>query len=172
MNLRCFLQVTNENDDCFSIDSPDIGVHESICFATIPTELHPCILLFDGIDSLSGQSSLEISQKLLRFVGGRSKPLGIVDIVLITALYLFCNICCRGQVNCIPPTLHIRVVSLIPSNVGLGSFAAYSVCLSAAFLYCTGQVEWTAPSVCVVTSGDGVFQPAGRSFSVCRLINQ
>ena len=64
------------------------------------------------------------------------------------------------------------MVSQIPSNAGLGSSAAYSVCLSAAFLYCAGQVEWTASSVRVATSGDGVFQPAGRSFSDYRLINQ
>ena len=64
------------------------------------------------------------------------------------------------------------MVSQIPSNAGLGSSAAYSICLSAAFHYCTGQVEWTASSVRVATSVDGVFHPAGRSFSDYRLINQ
>ena len=98
--------------------------------------------------------------------------MGNVDIAFVTTIYLFCKNCSRGQVSCILPALHIRVVSQIPSNAGVGSSAAYSVCLSAAFLYCTGQVEWTESSVRVATSGDGVFQPAIRSFSDCHLINQ
>ena len=166
--------MTNENDYCFSIDSPDIGVHESISLTKIQTELLPCILPCDGFDSLSGLSSLEISQKLSRFIGGRSRPLGNFDIAFVAALYLFCNNCSRGQVNCILTALHIRVVSQIPSIARPCSSAAYSVCLSAAFLYCTGQVEWTASSVRVATSGDGVFPTdiSTWSFSDCRLINQ
>ena len=56
LNLGCFLQVTNENDDCFSIDSPDFGVHESISLTKLQAELLPYILPCDDIDSLSGLS--------------------------------------------------------------------------------------------------------------------
>ena len=41
--------MTNENDDCFSIDSPDIGLHESISLTKIQTDLLPCILPCDGL---------------------------------------------------------------------------------------------------------------------------
>ena len=69
-----------------------------------------------GIDSLSGLSSLEISQKLSRFIGGRSRPLGNVDIAFVTALYLFCNICSQGQVNWYDSTFELFHMHVAPFN--------------------------------------------------------
>lgn len=59
------------------------------------------------------------------------------------------------------PQLHIRLISQLPVGAGLGSSAAFSVCLAAVLLRYTGQIS---PSVHTTAEGRGDSTLTKRDF--------
>ncbi|XP_044296385.1 mevalonate kinase isoform X2 [Varanus komodoensis] len=132
LNLRTFLRMTLRNDGKVLLQLPNIGAR--LCWQT--SELRPLLVAFpDPADSQ--QPSPEQVAKLKEFVG-TTESAAAHSTAAVAFLYLYLAIASKDRVL---PSVGISVWSELPTGAGLGSSAAYSVCLAGALLSACGVIR-------------------------------
>ncbi|XP_048198752.1 mevalonate kinase isoform X2 [Perognathus longimembris pacificus] len=125
LNLRTFLRLQPQSNGKVSINLPNIGVK----WAWDVSELQLMDTSFlDQGDFIA--PSPEHVEKLKEAVGF-SDDCATTQLAVLAFLYLYLAICRKQRVL---PSLDITVWSELPTGAGLGSSAAYSVCLAASLL--------------------------------------
>ncbi|KAG9487055.1 hypothetical protein GDO78_007110 [Eleutherodactylus coqui] len=135
LNLRTFLRLKpNKNNSTVLINLPNIGTKLNWNIS----DLQALVPSFQ--DSLHSEAVGPSSEQLdiLKTLAGVSNGSRDTESLAVLAfLYLYLSIC--GQEL---PSLEIVVWSRLPTGAGLGSSAAYSVCLSAALLTASGKLAY------------------------------
>lgn len=133
LNLRTFLQIRPSNNGKVLIYFPNIGT--SLNWETV--RLRTLLTVFsDGLDE-SKSPSPEQMDALKEFAGITTELSATESLGTLAFLYLYLSISAKyGQI----PSVEIVVWSELPTGAGLGSSAAYSVCLAAALLTACGAI--------------------------------
>ncbi|XP_065424919.1 mevalonate kinase isoform X3 [Chrysemys picta bellii] len=133
LNLRTFLQIRPSNNGKVLICLPNIGT--SLNWETV--QLRTLLRAFsDGLDE-SKSPSPEQMDALKEFAGITTGLSTTESLGTLAFLYLYLSISAKyGQI----PSVEIVVWSELPTGAGLGSSAAYSVCLAAALLTACGAI--------------------------------
>ncbi|XP_043354219.1 mevalonate kinase isoform X6 [Dermochelys coriacea] len=133
LNLRTFLQIRPSNNGKVVICLPNIGTSLNWEAARLRTLL---TAFSDGLDE-SKCPSPEQMESLKEFAGITTGLSATESLGTLAFLYLYLSISAKyGQV----PSVEIVVWSELPTGAGLGSSAAYSVCLAAALLTACGAI--------------------------------
>lgn len=133
LNLRTFIKVKPHRDSTVFINLPNIGTK----LTWDVSELQPLLPRFRGDPEHEPVSPSSEQLDLLKTFAGF--PEGSKDTERLAALaflYLYLSICGRDIKG-----LNIVVWSQLPPGAGLGSSAAYSVCLAAALLTVSGRIS-------------------------------
>ncbi|XP_072335578.1 mevalonate kinase isoform X2 [Scyliorhinus torazame] len=138
LNLKTYLRIQPCSDQKVQLNLPNINVH---------LNWKPAALQFlqSAIDAdvLNPKTANQIQMDQLRLFAGI--PEGSTDtasISILCFLYLYSAISTSyGQI----PSLDILVWSELPIGAGLGSSAAYCVCLAAALLSASGAITCPVP---------------------------
>ncbi|KAJ7309860.1 hypothetical protein JRQ81_007934 [Phrynocephalus forsythii] len=134
LNLRTFLRMNARDDGKVLLQLPNIGTELSWDVV----QLRPLLAAFPDWTG-SEPPAPEQLEKLKEFVGTAGGPGGIHDVATVAFLYLYLSIAAQSGVL---PSVDIRVWSELPTGAGLGSSAAYSVCLAGALLSACGAVGY------------------------------
>ncbi|XP_042215548.1 mevalonate kinase-like isoform X2 [Homarus americanus] len=131
LNLRTHLTLTT-GGDAVTLDLPDVGVSESWTMKT----MHDLWSRL-GCKQESDATPLSADQAshLRQFLGIEEEVTSPQKLTLFTCLHQYLSI-----LPC-PVALTISVKSQLPTGAGLGSSAAYAVCLSAALLHISGSLN-------------------------------
>ncbi|XP_061458271.1 mevalonate kinase [Rhineura floridana] len=136
LNLRTFLRMTLRNDGKISIDLPNIRT--KLCWET--SELEPLLVAFPADQIDSQPPSPEQVEKLKEFSGVADGAAAATrSQATVAFLYLYLSIASKCGVL---PSMDILVWSELPTGAGLGSSAAYSVCLAGALLSGCGVIGY------------------------------
>ncbi|XP_075070421.1 mevalonate kinase isoform X2 [Mixophyes fleayi] len=133
LNLRTFLRLRPCKDNAVLINFPNIGtkLRWDIC------ELKTLLLTFQGNPEHEPVGpSPEQLEMLKKFAGVPEESKDTENLAVLTFLYLFLSICSRDL-----PSFDIVVWSQLPTGAGLGSSAAYCVCLVAALLTVSRRIS-------------------------------
>ncbi|XP_051924749.1 mevalonate kinase isoform X2 [Hippocampus zosterae] len=139
LNLRTYLRLKATNTGKVCINLPNIDTF--LCWHVSEVEqLMPC--------SRGKQEDLkhldpELVKRLREFVGGANGNFDTSNMATLAFLYMYLSLFGSGEL----PSLTVSVWSELPTGAGLGSSAAYSVCLAAALLCARGAIpaplkEW------------------------------
>ncbi|KAF6278183.1 mevalonate kinase [Rhinolophus ferrumequinum] len=155
LNLRTFLRLQPHNGGKVGLNLPNIGIKQTWDVASLQRldtsflDSHGCSVLciLLSIKHLRGpQPSVcacvteqgdvtvitpEQMEKLKEVAGVREDCADHTHLAVLAFLYLYLSICRKQRAL---PSLDIVVWSELPTGAGLGSSAAYSVCLAAALL--------------------------------------
>ncbi|XP_060699473.1 mevalonate kinase isoform X2 [Hemiscyllium ocellatum] len=139
LNLKTYLRLQPCPDQKVQLNLPNINVHLS----WKPAALQFLQSAIDVTDVLTPMApNQEQMDQLRRFAG---IPEGVTDtesLSVLCFLYLYGAISTRnGQM----PNMDILIWSELPIGAGLGSSAAYCVCLAAALLSASGAITWPVP---------------------------
>uniref|UniRef100_G3THL2 Mevalonate kinase n=1 Tax=Loxodonta africana TaxID=9785 RepID=G3THL2_LOXAF len=144
LNLRTFLRLQPHSNGKVGLSLPNIGVKRDWDVARF--QLLDTSFLDQGCPSMP--PVLEQPSGELKEVAGFPEDCAINERLAVLAfLYLYLSICRKQRTL---PSLDIMVWSELPTGAGLGSSAAYSVCLAAALL--TACEEIPNP----LRDGDGI----------------
>ncbi|XP_033025353.1 mevalonate kinase isoform X3 [Lacerta agilis] len=136
LNLRTFLQMTLRNDGKVLIHLPNIGTR--LHWET--SELEPLLAAFPAGLIDSQPPSPEQVEKLKEFVGAAEGAAAATHSLAVVAfLYLYLSVASKCGVL---PSMDILLWSELPTGAGLGSSAAYSVCLAGALLSGCGIISY------------------------------
>ncbi|XP_019718294.1 mevalonate kinase isoform X1 [Hippocampus comes] len=139
LNLRTYLKLKATNTGKVCINLPNIDTF--LCWDVSEVKhLMPC--------SRGKQMDLkhldpELVKRLREFVGGANGNFDTSNMATLAFLYMYLSLFGSGEL----PSLTVSVWSELPTGAGLGSSAAYSVCLAAALLCASGAIpaplkEW------------------------------
>ncbi|XP_006870501.1 PREDICTED: mevalonate kinase [Chrysochloris asiatica] len=132
LNLRTFLRVKTHSTGKVSISLPNIGVQRDWDVAWL--QLLDLSFLEQG--DITAPSPEQVEK--LKEVAGFSEDCPLNEcMALLAFLYLYLSICRKQRTL---PSLDIVVWSELPTGAGLGSSAAFSVCLAAALLTVCEQI--------------------------------
>lgn len=123
VSLRTYILVSDGNDEIVTLDFPDIEFKRSWKITDLP---------FDGNSGIPTSLDTTLIDKLVVHVEGIENT--FQHVAALTFLYLYVNIC-----NSSTPGRSYVARSMLPVGAGLGSSAALSVCLAAAFLCMSGK---------------------------------
>ncbi|OCU01680.1 mevalonate kinase [Xenopus laevis] len=124
LNLRTFIRMRPRKDDTVLINLPNIGTKLRWDIAQLQTLLP------------SFQDDPQKLEILKNFAGIIEGCKDTESLAVLAFLYLYLSICGRDL-----PSVDIVVWSQLPTGAGLGSSAAYCVCLAAALLTYCGRID-------------------------------
>ncbi|KAM4578429.1 mevalonate kinase isoform 1-T1 [Fundulus diaphanus] len=139
LNLRTYLQLKVSSDGKVSINLPNIDTF--VCWELSELKnLTSC--LSDKKEEVQRLDS-ELVKRLHEFIGVTNGNLDSSTTATLAFLYIYLSLFGSGEM----PSLTVSVWSELPTGAGLGSSAAYSVCLAAALLCASGKIptplkEW------------------------------
>uniref|UniRef100_A0A8C7Z8S0 Mevalonate kinase n=1 Tax=Oryzias sinensis TaxID=183150 RepID=A0A8C7Z8S0_9TELE len=136
LNLRTYLKLKASSNDKVCINLPNIDTFH--CWDL--SDLNPWNKLCTKDEAQ--RLDAELVRRLRDFVGFTNGNLN-GNTACLTFLYIYLSVFASGEL----PALTITVWSELPTGAGLGSSAAYSVCLAAALLSAAGTIptslrEW------------------------------
>ncbi|XP_076453293.1 mevalonate kinase-like [Babylonia areolata] len=150
LNLRCFLRASLAEDDGLLLDLPDVNIFQKWSLSALQSDLLPHLDFGAEADGSPSPPSDKSLQVLRQFVGIQNGSTETRELAVVSFLFLYCAIC--GKERPLPP-LHLRLISQLPVGAGLGSSAAFSVCLAAMLLQLSGQTR-TRPSDTISESAE------------------
>ncbi|XP_069070836.1 mevalonate kinase [Pleurodeles waltl] len=133
LNLRTFLRIRPNKSGKVLIHLPNIGTRLSWDVVQLQALLST-LQVYKNDEPISPHP--EEMEKLKEFAGIEKHSADTESLAVLTFLYLYLSICERDL-----PSLDIAVWSELPTGAGLGSSAAYSVCMAAALLTTSGQIS-------------------------------
>ncbi|KAF0879743.1 KIME kinase, partial [Crocuta crocuta] len=138
LNLRTFLRLQPHSNGQVCLNLPNIGIKRAWDVARLQLQdtsfLGKCSEKEPGERGAPGDTSAppaELAEKLKEVVGLPEDCADPERAAVLTFLYLYLCICQKQRAL---PSLDITVWSELPPGAGLGSSAAYSVCMAAALL--------------------------------------
>ncbi|XP_038675719.1 mevalonate kinase [Scyliorhinus canicula] len=139
LNLKTYLRIQPCSDQKVQLNLPNINVHLN----WKPAALQFLQSAIDVADVLNPKTASQIQvDQLRRFAGIPEGSTDTASISILCFLYLYSAISASyGQM----PSLDILVWSELPIGAGLGSSAAYCVCLAAALLSASGAITCPVP---------------------------
>ncbi|KAM9331386.1 mevalonate kinase [Gastrophryne carolinensis] len=136
LNLRTFLKLQYSRDNTVSINLPNIGTKLSWEICQLQS-LVRSLQVDHGQEPVSPTpEQVELLKKFSGFAEGSADT---KSLAVLAFLYLYLSICGQDLRG-----LNIVVWSQLPTGAGLGSSAAYSVCLAAALLIVSGRISYPA----------------------------
>lgn len=131
VNLRTYLKLNATNDGKVSINLPNINTF--LCWDV--TDLKRLVPAPCG-QKEGTLLNPELVQCLREFVGVTNGNLDTPSMATLAFLYIYISMFRSGEL----PSLTVTVWSELPTGAGLGSSAAFSVCLAAALLCASGAI--------------------------------
>ncbi|XP_058491111.1 mevalonate kinase [Solea solea] len=135
LNLRTFLRLKATTTGKVCINLPNIDIFLSWDLSELKQLIPYCCAQRVEQKCLDP----ELVRRLHEFVGAADGNLDTCHMATLAFLYLYLSLFGSGEL----PSLTVSVWSELPTGAGLGSSAAYSVCLAAALLCTSGAI--TAP---------------------------
>uniref|UniRef100_A0AAQ6IDM8 mevalonate kinase n=1 Tax=Anabas testudineus TaxID=64144 RepID=A0AAQ6IDM8_ANATE len=138
LNLRTYLRLKTTTTGKVCINLPNIDTFLSWDLSEL-NQLIPCSRMREEVKRLDA----ELVRRLREFVGITNGNLDTCNMATLAFLYIYLSVFGSGKL----PSLTVSVWSELPTGAGLGSSAAYSVCLAAALLCASGVIpsplkEW------------------------------
>nr|XP_057925982.1 mevalonate kinase [Doryrhamphus excisus] len=133
LNLRTYLKLKATSTGKVCINLPNIDTF--LCWDVSELkQLTPysCGKQWDEVKRLDA----EFVKRLREFLGVANGNLGTCSMATLAFLYMYLSLCRSSEL----PSLTVSVWSELPTGAGLGSSAAYSVCLAAALLCASGAI--------------------------------
>lgn len=137
LNLRCYLRLVPNDDGLVSLDLPNVDIHCQWPVDNLYQSLLSKIPVEDNIDEPKPPNE-ETLMLLKQFAKIKTEDTGTNELAVISFLYLCAKILANGKGTI--PAFSVRLVSQQPVGAGLGSSAAYCVCLAAVFLQSAGNI--------------------------------
>lgn len=132
LNLRTYLKLKATNDGKVSINLPNIN--SFLCWDL--TDLKLLVPNFNDTKEEGKPLNAELIKHLQKFVGVTNGNLDTSTMATLAFLYIYISMFRAGEL----PSLTVTVWSELPTGAGLGSSAAFSVCLAAALLCASGAI--------------------------------
>ncbi|XP_061529301.1 mevalonate kinase [Phycodurus eques] len=132
LNLRTYLKLKATHTGKVCINLPNIDTF--LCWDA--AELKEIIPFSCGQHEEVKRLDTERVKRLREFVGVANGNLDASDMATLAFLYIYLALFGSGEL----PSLTLSVWSELPTGAGLGSSAAYSVCLAAALLCASGAM--------------------------------
>lgn len=139
LNLRTYLRLKATDTGKVCINLPNINTFR--CWGL--SELKQFFPYICGQREEVKRLDAELVRRLREFVGVANGNLDTCSMATLSFLYIYLSLFGTGEL----PSLTVSVWSELPTGAGLGSSAAYSVCLAAALLCASGAIpaplkEW------------------------------
>lgn len=139
LNLRTYLRLKVTTTGKVCVNLPNIDTFH--CWDL--SELRRLIVYFHGKRDEAQRLDAELVRRLREFVGATNGNLDTCSMATLSFLYIYLSLFGSSDL----PSLTLTVWSELPTGAGLGSSAAYSVCLAAALLCASGAIpaplkEW------------------------------
>ncbi|KAF6729668.1 Mevalonate kinase [Oryzias melastigma] len=139
LNLRTYLKLKASSNDKVCINLPNI---DTFCCWDL-SELQQFVPFINDKKDETQRLDAELVRRLRDFMGVTNGNLDNGSTASLAFLYIYLSVFASGEL----PGLTITVWSELPTGAGLGSSAAYSVCLAAALLCAAGTIpaslkEW------------------------------
>lgn len=139
LNLRTYLRLRATTTGKVCINLPNIDTF----FCWDLSELQQLIASSHGQKEEVTRLNHQLVNRLREFVGVTNGNLDTRTMATLAFLYIYLSLFGSGKL----PSLMVSVWSELPTGAGLGSSAAYTVCLAAALLCASGDVpsplkEW------------------------------
>ncbi|KAM8760810.1 mevalonate kinase [Acanthopagrus schlegelii] len=139
LNLRTYLHLNTNNDGRVCINLPNIDTFLSWDVS----ELKQLIPYMCGKREEAKRLDAELLRRLREFLDISNGSLDTCNMAILAFLYIYLSLFRLSEL----PSLKVSVWSELPTGAGLGSSAAYSVCLAASLLTVSGAIpaplkEW------------------------------
>uniref|UniRef100_A0A3Q3AXX9 Mevalonate kinase n=1 Tax=Kryptolebias marmoratus TaxID=37003 RepID=A0A3Q3AXX9_KRYMA len=139
LNLRTYLQIKARSNGKVCINLPNIDTF--LCWDL--SELKQLLACLGDKKEEAQRLDAELVKRLREFLGVTDGNLDSSNTATLAFLYIYLSLFRSGEL----PSLTVTAWSELPTGAGLGSSAAYSVCLAAALLCAGGTItsplkEW------------------------------
>ncbi|KAK1806912.1 hypothetical protein P4O66_005394 [Electrophorus voltai] len=134
LNLRTYLRLQGTASGQICIHLPNIDTFRAWDVAA----LQPLVSDRKAAGGRCGELDLELVERLRAFAGVAEGSTDSGNMAVLAFLYLYLSGFAGAQTL---PSMSVRVWSELPTGAGLGSSAAYTVCLSAALLSARGTIS-------------------------------
>lgn len=132
LNLRTYLKLKATNDGKVCVNLPNINTF--LCWDL--TDLKLLVPDSCGNKDEGKLLNTDLVKRLREFVGVTNGNLDTSSMAILAFLYIYISLFRLGEL----PSLTVTVWSELPTGAGLGSSAAYSVCLAGALLCASGAI--------------------------------
>ncbi|XP_031165065.1 mevalonate kinase [Sander lucioperca] len=132
LNLRTYLHLKGTTIGNVCINLPNIDTF--LCWEL--AELKQLVAYYCGKREEVKRLDAELIRRLREFIGVTNGNLDTCNMAILAFLYIYLSLFGSGEL----PSLTLTVWSELPTGTGLGSSAAYSVCLAAALLCASGAI--------------------------------
>ncbi|KAM9810941.1 mevalonate kinase [Neosynchiropus ocellatus] len=133
LNLRTYMKLKSTNNGKVSVCLPNINA-----FLSWDLKDLKAILTYSSDNRVEVKRlDTELVKRLHYFVGVTNGNLDTCNMATLSFLYIYLSLFGAGGL----PSMTVSVWSELPTGAGLGSSAAYSVCLAAALLSASGAIS-------------------------------